>query len=679
VSAPLQAPFGFNAGVVEWSANVAADQALSLEVRSSTDGQTWTDWRAIQSVAQQQGRALSQVLVFPLFTSWLQYRVVLSGQTGSSTLDEVKLTYIGSTSGPRLVDIVGRVPLQGPATLTPAPDAIARAEWAGPATTAQSERQQPRRVDLAQILAPVDDPNPVATLRALRWVSQTIQGQPELPYHYVIDGQGNIYESRGSVTQRIQGTEVGTVRIAVLANAEVEGVSEAAQARLIELLGWLSTSYGVASDQVNATGDAPQRLKDLAAELQPAIERAVVRSRTIFAEGNTTNATERVVFFNPGSQEARSTLTGFTPTGEERRSLVVPSRQRVDVTLNATLPEPTSLGLDIQSNSPVLAERTLIVGRELMGSIGVSTPARAWYFGEGTTISDTETFLLVVNPQRQEVAATLTFYPDGTAPLTRTATFAPRTRTTLRLNDLVPNAQFGLKLVASQPVAAERSVFFANGAAHLTTGTPQLSRHWSFAEGSTTEGFTTTLHLLNPWPQQVAISLQVMSEDGTSLSRRYALPPQSRFVLTLNDVVPALPFAMEVQAERPIAAERVVRIDHGAAATATIGAVQAATRWTFVEGSTAEPAEEFLLLSNAHQDAVDLNVTYILSDGQTERRSHTIPAMARLTLFVNGDVPNQPVVTAIVTASRPIVAERSIFTGGAQGRGAETSVGVPGR
>ncbi|MBV9787551.1 MAG: hypothetical protein JOZ51_05225, partial [Chloroflexi bacterium] len=114
VSAPLQAPFGFNAGLVEWSANVGADQGLTLQVRSSTDGQTWDEWRAAQAVAQQQGRDLSQVVTFPLFTSWLQYRVELTTQSASPSLDEVKLTYISSTSGPRLVDIVGRVPLLGP-------------------------------------------------------------------------------------------------------------------------------------------------------------------------------------------------------------------------------------------------------------------------------------------------------------------------------------------------------------------------------------------------------------------------------------------------------------------------------------------------------------------------------------------------------------------------------------
>lgn len=685
ISAPLQAPFGFNAGVVEWLASVGNDQALTIEVRSSNDGQTWDEWRrAVPST--QQGRALSQMFVFRLFTSYLQYRLGFTGQTGSPTLDQVKLTYISSTAGPSLPEIVGRVPLAGPATLTPAPEAIARAEWAGEPAQAANERQTPVRVELVHILAPVDDPNPLATLRALRWVGQSLLGQTELPYHYLIDGQGNLYEGGGSVTRRISGEPAGTIRFAVLANAEAEGVSEAAQARLISLLGWLTASYGIPPTAVEIAPGAPQRMQDVVNELRPAIVGAVVRSRTLFAEGSTADATERVALFNPGASEARATLAAFTPGGEERRSVVVPAGQRVDVTLNMTLPITSSLGLDIQSDGPLLAERSLIIGQELLGSTGAAAPARSWYFGEGTTITDTQTLLLVLNPQNQEVSTTLTFYPDGTAPLTHTTTLAPRSRATLRLNDFVPDAQFGLKVVASQPVIAERSVFLAGGAAHLATGVAELSRNWLFAEGTTTEGVTTTLYLLNPWPQQVAVSLQVMSEDGTSLSRRYAVPAQSRFILTLNDVVPALPFAMQVQAERPVAAERVISFDGGAGATATAGTPEAATRWTFVEGSTdvvdgtEEPyVAQFLLISNPNRGAVKFEVTYILAEGKREQRQYTVPSMARLTISANADVPDQPIVTTILTASRPIVAERSIYVAGPDSRGGETSVGVAGK
>ncbi len=676
ISAPLQAPFGFNAGQLEWVAS--RNEGIAIDIRSSVDGQNWDAWRPARLTRHQQVY-VSQLFVFRLFTSWLQYRVAFTTDSDSPLLDEIRIRYINSTTGPALADIVGRVPLPGPATLTPTPEAIARAEWAGVATPPATERQQPRRVELAQVLAPVDDPNPPATLRALRAVETPWIGATELPYHYLIDGQGNIYEGWGSPTRRLPNADAGTVRLAVLADAEAEGVSEAAQARLIDVLAWLASSYRLPDDAIAGAPDAPERLAALVAELQPAVARAMVRSRTLFAEGSTQNATERLALFNPGATEAQATLTAFAPAGEERRTIVVPAGQRVDLTLNNVLPEMAAVGLDLQADRPLLAERTMIVGRELLSSAGTTTLARAWYFAAGVTAEDAQTYLLIVNPQRQDVAAVLTIYPDGTTPTTREVTLPPRSRTTLRLNDLVPDARFGLKLVASQPVAAERSVYLPSGAAHLATGIEHLSRRWWFAEGSTTDGVTTTLQLLNPWPQQIAATLQVMSEDGTSLTRRYAIPAEARLVLTLNDVVPALPFAMQVEAERPIAAERLMLLDNGASATATAGATAPATRWTFVEGSTAATAEQFLLIANPNRASVGLELTYVLADGTREQRTETAPGMSRFTIFVNEHLPDQPILTTIITAERPIIAERSIFVPGANGRGAETSVGIAGK
>lgn len=678
LSAPLQAPFGFNAGQVVWDGGLSATQALTIELRSSIDGQRWSDWQPARAVLQRQS-FYSQVFVFPLFTSWLQYRVTLTSDgTASPTLDQISLSYINSTAGPALADLAGRVPLPGPATLTPTPEAIARSDWAG-TTAPPAERQQPQRVELTQVLAPVDDPNPPATLRAMRHVWTPVLGTPELPYHYLIDGQGLIYESWGSPTRRLPDAPAGTVRLALLADAEREGISEATQARLIDVLAWLSASYDLQLAAITAAADAPPRLATLIDELRPAIARSMIRWQRLFAAGSTQAATARLAVFNPGAQEAQAIVTAFTPNGEERRTLLVPAGQRVDLTLNGVLPELPELGLEVQADRPLQIERTLIAGREILGSSGSASPARVWYFAEGTTAAGAETALAILNPQRQEVAATLTFYVDGTTPTSQRLVLAPRSRTTLRLSEWLPDAGFGFKLVASQPVVAERSVQLPGGAAHLSGGSATLSRSWYFAEGATIDGVTTTLHLLNPWPQQLATTLEVLSEDGTSLSRRYAIPPQARLVVTLNDVVPALPFALQISAERPIAAERVMLLDNGASATAAPGAPQPATRWTFVEGSTAATAQEFLLIANPNRASSAATITYVLADGAREERQVSIPGRSRLTVLVNEHVPEQPIVSAIITAERPVVAERSIYVPNPAGRGAETSLGLAGR
>jgi hypothetical protein len=676
ISAPLQAPFAFNAGVVQWMASVDESQDLAVDVRSSVDGQIWGVWRAVQPM-QQAEQSISHVLVFEPGANWLQYRIRLAANSGSPILDEIRLIYIDSTTGPSLADLGERVPLSGPPALTPRPQVIVRAEWSGANSLPRVTYQRPQRVELVQLQASVDEANPPATLRALRWVVQNILRQPDLPYHYVIDGRGDLYEAYGRVTGRLPDAEAGTVRIALVVDSG--SVSEAMQAQVISLLSWLVASYGIELQDIAATPDGPQQLLDLVAELQPAIDRSIVRSRRFFTRNTTTSATDRLALFNPSASAAYTTVRVFRPGAEQRYPLEVPPGQRVDFTLNTLFPDTTTLGVAVEANQPLYAERILAGERTRLGSVGAADPARTWYFSEGTTASGTDTSLLVFNPNPQEVSATLLFYPDGTEPLTQTVRFEANTNTTLHLRDLLPGAQFGLKLVASEPVVAERAVVLEMGAAHLAPGVDQLSRRWSFAEGSTTDGITTTLHLLNPWPQRVAISLQVMSDDGTSLSRRYALPAQSRLVLALNDLIPALPFATELIAERPIAAERIMRFDGGTAATASPGASAPATRWTFVEGSTMSPTEQLLLVGNPNPAPVTLDFAYILADGTVKHHTYTAPPISRFTVVANIDVPGQPVVTTVITASRPIVAERTIVVTGPHGRAVETSAGLPGR
>ncbi len=176
VSAPLQAPFGFNGAIASWQAGVVPGQTLELDVRPSVDGVTWDEWRPARVSQARPGELRSQLWVFAPFTSWLQYRVRFGQPAevpdGSPTLDAITLTYIASTAGPSLNEIVGRVPLVGPVSLTPAPEVVSRIEWSGELPDPAAARQQPNRVEVGQILAPVDDANPLATLRALRWISQ---------------------------------------------------------------------------------------------------------------------------------------------------------------------------------------------------------------------------------------------------------------------------------------------------------------------------------------------------------------------------------------------------------------------------------------------------------------------------------------------------------------------------
>lgn len=677
-SQPLQTPFGLNAAIAQWHATATAGQTVTLELRSSVDGQTWTDWQAAMARPNPAGGAISQLYILRPFSSWLQYRARLETTSGSPTLADVTLTYLSSTAGPALIDMIGRVPPTGPLVKTPPPQTVAARDWGAVDPQADIERQRPGRIIISEIQAPADDPNSAATIRAAQWVANNLQRQDILPYHFLVDGAGTIYQGPRSPTAKLAEAPEGAVQIAVLADTQREGLSEAAQSTLAGLLGWLGDAYWIAPARVEVAQGAPARLAELAPEIRAAMDRAIVRARLFFAAGNTALGSERLALLNPSGVEARATLTGISSLGQERRSITVPAGERVDLLLNSTFAVTGPLALDLTADRPLLAERVQIVGRELYGGPALSELARAWYFGDASGLEDDPSSLELLNPHKREVQMVVTLYPDSADPVSRTLTLAPRSQQSLYLQRTLAGQRFALKVVANEPIAAERVDLSTAGAASVTRGIAALSQRWLFAEGSSMAGYTTTLALLNPWPQRVAVTLRVLSEDGTSLERRYAIAGLRQTVLTLNDVVPDLPFAMELAAERPIAAERTIRFDNGAGATATPGAARPATRWVFVEGSTATPAEEYLLVLNPNTQPVEVEVLYHLGDGRTERRSHTAGGGARLTIAVNADVPNQPILSATVVADRPVVVERTIYTNGATGRGGETSLGIAG-
>lgn len=677
-SAALQTPFGLNAAVLGWHIAMTTGQTSTLELRSSVDGQTWSDWRPSVARPVSSGGMLSQIFVLRPFTSWLQYRVLMAAESGSPSLADVTLTYLNSTAGPALVDIVSRIPPSGPSVLTAAPPAIAAADWGIRFQDGEVAHRSPLRIVLSELQAPADDPNSAATVRALQWAATDLLGQKELPYHFLIDGSGTVYQGASAATVQLSGVSEGQIEVALLSDITAEGISEAAQSALSGLLGWLGDAFKIGPRSLELAPNASTRLQETLPELRLAMDRATIRSRLFFAAGDTSSGTERVSLLNRDTSEAHAVIAVIGLDREERRSITIPAGRRIDVVLNGAVTIAGPAALVIEADRRIEAERTQITGYELAGGASVAAPARAWYFATGGEVSERIDFA-VLNPQEREVPVTLTLFRAMGEPLTRTLTLAARSRQTIALNGFVDDPRVGAKFVAAEPVVVERTMLAESGAASSQVGSTTLSRNWLFAEGSTMVGYTTTLALLNPWSQQVAVSLRVMSEDGTSLERRYALGGQRQLLIGLNTIVPNLPFSMEVVAERPIVAERLISFDKGQGATASLGAPEPATQWVFVEGSTAIPAEEFLLVVNPQTQAVDFSVRFLLADGSAEVRSYAVGARSRLTIPVNAELPDRPSLSALVIADQPIVAERTIYANGPVRRGAETNLGQPSR
>jgi len=92
-----------------------------------------------------------------------------------------------------------------------------------------------------------------------------------------------------------------------------------------------------------------------------------------------------------------------------------------------------------------------------------------------------------------------------------------------------------------------------------------------------------------------------------------------------------------------------------------LGAGKPATVWLFAEGCTRKGFEEWLCVQNPSSEEAALEVTYFAGDGPPLTKQWKVPADARLTISVNGDVGPGRDVSARVTSSRPVIVERPMY------------------
>ena len=704
-----------NAVGAVWKADIPQGTGLLLEVRAAPDQANpgpWAPLRAGDARTQDgDAYALPAVVPVPGNTAYVQVRATLRSDApnASPTLDSVTLSLIDATPGPDLAAATAElIPAPfGPATLTPAPRVVARARWDPNPPAIRPARQQPRGIVLHQIGTDAAGDDPPPFLRALAAYHQQQAGWDDLPYHFLIDRAGRVYEGHiggpSAAVPRLAGGDIA-VHVALLGT----GVPPAPQqTALAGLLAWLGQAYGIpprgqhtlsapggTSTRQNivthaqadpAAADQAPELNDIVAALRLAADQATVASRWYFAEGNPRDYTERLSVFNPAAEPATVRFAILRSPGPEViRTISVPAGSRAELSVSGIFTDTTDAPAIVESNAAVVAERFMGLASDITATPGAPQAARVWYFAEGSTEGTARTFLALFNPQTEAANATITYMrSDGRTAEQRGVINPPRGRTVFTVADVLPGATFGARVLADRPIVAERLMRFGPNDSGLagSPGVVALSRTWHFAEGTTEPPFQMRLLVLNPNTQPVTATVRFMTPDGTSQTRRYALPPTSRLAINANEVVPQLGVATYVEADRPVAAERAMTWRDGAAGSVSPGATEPAFIWRFADGRTSGDAQEYLLFSNPDRDhQARVTVDFVLNDGKLASQQVSVPGGARYTMAVHELYPGQPALAATVRATVPIVVERSLYPGSPRGdtnRGGPAALGGP--
>jgi hypothetical protein len=208
--------------------------------------------------------------------------------------------------------------------------------------------------------------------------------------------------------------------------------------------------------------------------------------------------------------------------------------------------------IEVQSiDFPVIPERAMYKNhkRGASESIGTTAPASDYFLAEGTTAYGFTTYVLVQNPNPTPTDVTVT-YMTATGALPQPVFNMPaNSRRTIRVNDVVPDMDLSTRVHGSQPIIAERAMYWDGGggygeamhdsigmpAAHQTFYLPYGPNDWrpSYADS------TFTL-VQNPNPVPVNIHVKYLKPDGVdNVEFNDTLPANSRKTYTLSDKMPA--------------------------------------------------------------------------------------------------------------------------------------------
>ncbi|MFQ6000910.1 MAG: N-acetylmuramoyl-L-alanine amidase, partial [Anaerolineae bacterium] len=255
ISVVKEMPFPFNALGSHWIASLPPETDLKLEVRSSADNSSWTDWMEIrldEDLASDMGESRGALIMVPP-GRYLQYRVSLStaDPSISPALEEIGLVYINSQEGPTIEEARAMVLPQEAAPGVPQPPIISRAGWGADEslTNLEPEYERPQKFVIHHTVTSNFSPDPAAAVRAVFYYHAVTLGWGDIGYNFLVDWQGNIYEGRkggdGVVGAHARRYNYGSIGIALLGNFTSTDITPQMEQALVDLIAWEADRYGI--------------------------------------------------------------------------------------------------------------------------------------------------------------------------------------------------------------------------------------------------------------------------------------------------------------------------------------------------------------------------------------------------------------------------------------------------
>jgi hypothetical protein len=242
--------------------------------------------------------------------------------------------------------------------------------------------------------------------------------------------------------------------------------------------------------------------------------------------------------------------------------------------------------IKVVSDTPVIPERAMYRNDRSEGhdSIGTTTPASDYYLAEGTTAWGFTTYVLVQNPNATSCDVTITYMtPDGARPQ---ASFPmpANSRKTIRVNEVLPNTDFSTRVHGSEPIIAERAMYwYYDDGGYLTEkchdsigmDRPHSVFYLPDGDASPNYGAETWTLVQNPNSVPVTVEITYMTPSGAgNVTFTDTIPASSRKTYNMADRIPGSRAATMVRSKttgKKIMVERAMYWANRSAGTDTIG------------------------------------------------------------------------------------------------------------
>lgn len=288
-----------------------------------------------------------------------------------------------------------------------------------------------------------------------------------------------------------------------------------------------------------------------------------------FAEGYTGPGFDQYLTIqNPGATPATVNIEYQTSTGTKIESThTVAPTSRHTVNVNAEVGHGQEISTKITSTQPILAERPMyftykgaITGGHVVP--GQSSPATTLYFAEGYTGPGFAEYLTLQNPNPIQADIEVTYQTSSGSPLVKAHTVSPQSRYTINVNaDAGPNQEVSTKITSTQPILAERPMYFTYKGAitggHVIAGQVSGLITQYFAEGYTGPGFAEYLTFQNTSSTDARVTVAYQFPGGVTADTSLIVQAGKRRTLNVSDDLgTGVEVSARVASDQPIVVER---------------------------------------------------------------------------------------------------------------------------